>query len=113
MSSMHEHDEAHIEQWHRAFDAATADRPGLAAFGPVWPLSYLAVASPERAVADAQRRRRLRVSSLAAMANPSELGLSVVTEDASERVSRPAVGPPVDPSAADPLGRTMTTGAAS
>jgi glutamate dehydrogenase len=47
------HDHRHLDDWHRGFAAATADRADLAAFGSSWPLSYLAAATPERAVADA------------------------------------------------------------
>lgn len=51
---MHDPNEAHLDKWHRAYPVATTHRASPAVLGPVWPLAYLAVAFPARAVADAQ-----------------------------------------------------------
>src|SRR3954452_8423975 len=57
---MHEPQEAqHVDEWRRDYQSATGDRADLAAFGPVWPLAYLAVASPARAAAEAHALSRL------------------------------------------------------
>ena len=51
--SMNDQDEKHIDEWHRGYAAATRDRPDVAGFATSWPLAYVAVATPDRAVVDA------------------------------------------------------------
>jgi glutamate dehydrogenase len=53
-----------VDDWRRDYAAATADRPELAALVDCWPLSYLAVASPARAVADASTLVKLQTGEL-------------------------------------------------
>jgi glutamate dehydrogenase len=56
---MFDHNESDIQQWRRDFSAATAGRNDLATYAPLWPLAYLTVASPARAVDDANALSRL------------------------------------------------------
>lgn len=50
---MNEHTDTDIDGWRRIYASDTSDRPDLARFGPAWPLAYISVASPTRAVEDA------------------------------------------------------------